>query len=134
MVYPGLPGQVGPRGPLANHKAQQIRQSTAGSYPGGKTYTTVIDAMGSNAPAAAIAAQEVTVLEEVADDPFTIEGENFESGLGGFDASTSSRNRTMTFPATFPFTFWSLPAPRLLLGPFSPPQTLESSGHPPTVA
>jgi hypothetical protein len=80
MVYPGLPGQVGPTGaPLANHKAQQIRQSTAGSYPGGKTYTTVIDAMGSNAPAAAIVAQQVTVPEEVTDEPFTIEGENFES-------------------------------------------------------
>jgi hypothetical protein len=79
MVYPGLPGQVGPPGPPANSKAQQIRQSTAGSYPGGKTYTTVVDAMGANAPAAAITAEHVTVMEEAADDPFTIEDDNFES-------------------------------------------------------
>lgn len=78
MVYPGLPGQIGPSGPLANHKAQQIRQSTAGSYPGGKTYTTVIDAMGSNAPASAVAAQQVTVRQEVIEEPHPIEEDNFE--------------------------------------------------------
>lgn len=89
MVYPGLPGQVGPPGPPANHQAQQIRQSSAGSYPGGKTYTTAIDAMGSNAPASAITAQQITVTEEATDDPHTIEAENFESQAWNTAAETN---------------------------------------------
>lgn len=84
MVYPGLFGQ-GPQSAPANSKAQQIRQSRAGSYPGGNTYTTVIDAMGYNAPPAAIIAEQNTVIEEVADNPHPIEAENFEAGVGGFD-------------------------------------------------
>jgi len=77
MVYPGLFG-VGPPGPPANSKAQQIRQSTAGSYPGGKTYTNVFDAMGSNAPASGVAAAAITVMDEVAENPHPIEAQNFE--------------------------------------------------------
>lgn len=79
MVYPGYPGQIGPPGPLANHKGQQVRQSTAGSYPGGQTYTTVIDAMGSNVPdTLALPAEELTVEQEVTADPHPIEAQNFE--------------------------------------------------------
>lgn len=77
MVYPGLFGQ-GPKAPPSNHEAQQIRQSTAGSYPGGKTYTNVFDAMGSNAPASGVAAAEITVMDEVAANPHPIEAQNFE--------------------------------------------------------
>ena len=77
MVYPGLPGQVGP--PPASATGHQVRQSTAGSYPGGATYTNVFDAMGSHAPAAGVAAAAGTVAEEVADNPHPIEAENFEA-------------------------------------------------------
>ena len=76
MVYPGFPGQIGP--PPLTAVGQQIRQSTAGSYPGGQTYTTVVDAMGSNAPAKAITAEANTVGEEVTDDPHPIEAQDFE--------------------------------------------------------
>jgi hypothetical protein len=77
MVYPGLPGQSGP--PPASHIGQQIRQSTAGRYPGSKTWTTVLDAMGPNAPTAGLTAEANTVIEEVADNPHPIEAENFEA-------------------------------------------------------
>lgn len=77
MVYPGLPGQIGP--PPQTAVGQQIRQSTAGSYPGGKTYTTVVDAMGPNAPATAIEAEQITVAQEVAAFPHPIEDDDFES-------------------------------------------------------
>jgi hypothetical protein len=87
MVYPGLPGQVGPTGaPLPNSKGQQIRQSRAGSFPGGESWTTVLDAMGTNVPdTLAIPAEELTVEQEVAADPHPIEAQNFEAGVGGFD-------------------------------------------------
>lgn len=87
MVYPGLPGQKGP--PPLTAVGQQIRQSTAGSYPGGKTYTTVVDAMGHNAPANAVTAAAVTVMEEAADEPHSIEEDNFESAAWAAASETN---------------------------------------------
>jgi hypothetical protein len=100
MVYPGLFGQ-GPLAPPANHKGQQVRQSTAGSYPGGQSYTTVFDAMGTNVPdSLAIPAEKITVEQEVAADPHPIEAQNFESGPGGFDAQGTDTADTGT-PADY---------------------------------
>lgn len=79
MTFPGVEGVVGP--PPYTNIGQQIRQSTAGSYPGSASYTTVIDAMGSNAPTLAKTAEEVTVMEEYAADPHPIEKDNFELPL-----------------------------------------------------
>lgn len=77
MVYPGLPGQSGP--PPASATGHQVRQSTAGSYPGGATWTNVFDSMGEHAPADGVAAAGVTVEEEMAANPHAIEAENFEA-------------------------------------------------------
>lgn len=72
MVYPGLPGQVGP--PPATTVGWQVRQSRAGRVAG----TTAIDAMGANAPSSAVTALTVNAAEEYLDNPHPIEGENFE--------------------------------------------------------
>ncbi len=51
--------------------AGQVRQSKAG-HPG--KHRTAVDAMGTNAPAAAVTAQNLTVVAQAAKEPFTIEG------------------------------------------------------------
>src|ERR1700693_4609872 len=75
MTYPGWWGVVGP--PPSSTVGWQVRQSRAGKPAGGHT-TTVIDSMGTNAPASAITAAANTVAEEVTDNPHPIEAENFE--------------------------------------------------------
>lgn len=86
MTFPGVQGIRGPSS-LMTPTGQQIRQSTAGSYPGGSTWTTVLDAMGSNAPAWGITAKHVTVMQEYAQLPRPMALENFELPLseGGVD-------------------------------------------------
>jgi hypothetical protein len=76
VTYPGYGGQVGP--PPSSTVGWQVRQSTAGSYPGSASFTTVVDAMGTHAPASAVTAAAGTVAEEVQDNPHPIEAENIE--------------------------------------------------------
>jgi len=75
MTYPGWAGVVGP--PPATTTGGQVRQSRAGKPAGGYT-TTVLDAMGSYAPAWGITAEGVTVEQEMAANPHEIEKGNFE--------------------------------------------------------
>ena len=77
MTYPGLPGTVGP--PPTTTVGWQVRQSTAGSYPGGSFYTTAVDAMGGNAPASALVAERVTAAIDHARTPYPLEQDNFEA-------------------------------------------------------
>jgi hypothetical protein len=85
MTCPGVEGVVGP--PPLTATGQQIRQSTAGGYPGNRSWTTVIDAMGSHAPAWAKTAEAVTTMDEYNAEPHPIEKDNFEEGVseGGID-------------------------------------------------
>jgi len=48
---------------------------------------TVLDSMGSNAPAWGIAAENITVMDEYAIDPHPMSHDNFEEGVneGGID-------------------------------------------------
>jgi hypothetical protein len=75
MTYPGWQG-IKAGGPVGLRGAQ-VRQSTAGSYPG-KDWTNVLQSMGDNAPAWGVEAAAVTVAEEVAAAPFPIESNNFQ--------------------------------------------------------
>ena len=74
MTYPGWEGVVGPA-PLSTI-GWQVRQSRAGGYPPSRV--TVLDAMGTSAPAWGITAEGVTVEQEMAADPHEIEKGNFE--------------------------------------------------------
>jgi hypothetical protein len=76
MTFPGVEGVVGP-GWLST-TGFQVRQSRAGAYPGGETFSTVLDSMGPNAPAWGVTAAAVTVEQEAAADPHPIEQQNFE--------------------------------------------------------
>jgi len=75
MTYPGWKG-IKAGGPVGL-RGHQVRQSTAGSYPG-KDWTNVFASMGANAPASGVAAAAVTVAQEVAADPFPISEHNFQ--------------------------------------------------------
>ncbi len=115
MTYPGLGYQKGP--PPQTAVGQQVRQSRAGEYPGfyssdGGRWTSVLGAMGSHAPAAAVIAKKVTVVEEMAEFPFAIEKQDFELGSafggldeGGLDIGTQPFTATSGagyFTITFP--------------------------------
>lgn len=91
MTFPGVQGVQGP-GWLSS-VGFPVRQSRAGAYPGGESFVSVLDSMGSNAPAWGVAAQNVTVMQEMAADPHQIEAENFELDFdqqGVYTADTGS--------------------------------------------
>jgi hypothetical protein len=85
MTFPGVQGIVGP-GWLST-TGFQIRQSKAGMYPGtagslrmagARNHQTVLDSMGSFAPAWGMAAEAITVMDEYAADPHPMAKQNFE--------------------------------------------------------
>lgn len=65
-IYPGLVEVGPPRSTVG----WQVRQSKAGRPGKDKT---VVDSMGTTAPALAVAAQAITVLQMAAEAPFSIE-------------------------------------------------------------
>lgn len=85
MTFPGVEGVVGPG--WVSTTGFQVRQSRAGQYPGTQGATSVLDAMGTHAPAWGVTAAAVTVAEEVTAEPHPIEKDNFElpTAYGGTD-------------------------------------------------
>lgn len=88
MTFPGVEGVVGP-GWLST-TGFPIRQSRAGTYPGGPTYSSVLDSMGANAPEWGVDAAAITIMDQHTADPFPIAGQNFELDFDQYNNPTGT--------------------------------------------